>query len=380
MKRRAVLLATALMIVSVLTGCKGDDYKQAQALVDEGNYLEAITIYESLGEYKDSADLLADCKAKQEQIDNYAKAGELYDAGSYKEAIDLYKTLGDYEDSAERLTDATYQLAGQLESEGSYDEAIAIYKELDGYMQSAQNIENCCYAKAEQLITDKKYEEALKAVADYQSSKKGKHYADICNVHINGIEGLITYMKENIEPNSSGDYAKSVLTGKDNSENVLIYVENDVLQMEIKGKNHKSGDPLVDITLSGDKSGEFHLMYNTLRKVPASYAYNYGAYYMDGSYYAGTIINGYGKINFKKFTKATEPKFTKFEAQDSADQMDDAKREEFQKIAAAFMNPLGVFACEGMQQFLNEEDLRISIHELGMDKYELQFAADPYAI
>ena len=43
------------MMLFVFSGCNSSDYKEAVALMEQGNYKEAITLFEGLGDYKDSA-------------------------------------------------------------------------------------------------------------------------------------------------------------------------------------------------------------------------------------------------------------------------------------------------------------------------------------
>ena len=66
MKRKLALLLVFVLVAAVLTGCASDGskYKKAAKLMEEGNYAEAVQIYEELGDYEDSAELLADAQAK----------------------------------------------------------------------------------------------------------------------------------------------------------------------------------------------------------------------------------------------------------------------------------------------------------------------------
>lgn len=72
MKKVVSLVLVALMMLFVFSGCNSSDYKEAVALMEQGNYKEAITLFEGLGDYKDSAAK----KAEAEKILDIIKALE----------------------------------------------------------------------------------------------------------------------------------------------------------------------------------------------------------------------------------------------------------------------------------------------------------------
>ena len=53
-KTRFVAIITAVLMCSLLSGCKSSDYKKAQELYSSGNYEEAQTVFFKLGDYEDS--------------------------------------------------------------------------------------------------------------------------------------------------------------------------------------------------------------------------------------------------------------------------------------------------------------------------------------
>lgn len=102
MKKFLTLILAVGLIAALLTGCNSSDYKKASALYDEGNYKEAIAIFEELEDYEDSADRLIDSK--------YMYAETLYNAGSFEEALSLYNEVNGYKDSAEKAASATREI------------------------------------------------------------------------------------------------------------------------------------------------------------------------------------------------------------------------------------------------------------------------------
>lgn len=102
MKKIWTLILAVGIIAALLTGCNSSDYKKASALYDEGNYKEAIAIFEELEDYEDSAARLIDSK--------YMYAETLYNAGSFEEALSLYNEVSGYKDSAEKAASATREI------------------------------------------------------------------------------------------------------------------------------------------------------------------------------------------------------------------------------------------------------------------------------
>ena len=114
----AVLLAVVIILTT--TVIPGNRYAKAQAMLDAGQYGEAIAAFEQLGDYKDSQKQIVEAqtaileaeKRKQEaaleakHAAAYEAAQALMDARDYYAAIAAFKALGGYRDSAERAEEA----------------------------------------------------------------------------------------------------------------------------------------------------------------------------------------------------------------------------------------------------------------------------------
>ena len=100
-------------------------YQQAAALVEDGNYSEALGIYVTLGYYKDSNDL----RIKTE----YKLAEQYLNEGNYKAAYDYYLNLGDYKDSIENAALAGFKIGEQLYENRQYEKASEILRESLNY-------------------------------------------------------------------------------------------------------------------------------------------------------------------------------------------------------------------------------------------------------
>ena len=82
MKRGAAVFFLVLMIL--LAGCNSTDYKKAGQLFNGGAYERAMTIYQKLGDYKDSAreadGITADMRHRKEYEEAEAENEKLQDA------------------------------------------------------------------------------------------------------------------------------------------------------------------------------------------------------------------------------------------------------------------------------------------------------------
>lgn len=100
--KKITLMCIVVCIAVMLSGCKSSDYKKASGLMDSGSYEEAIAIFEELGDYKDSADLITDCQ--------YGSAVAIYDSGDFKTSIEKFKALDDYKYSEEYVKNAMWEI------------------------------------------------------------------------------------------------------------------------------------------------------------------------------------------------------------------------------------------------------------------------------
>ena len=76
-------------------------YNNAVELMEAGNYEEAISAFEALHDYKDSADMIAACNASILE-NSYNAATALMEAGQHEEAFMAFMTLSGYRDSDEK--------------------------------------------------------------------------------------------------------------------------------------------------------------------------------------------------------------------------------------------------------------------------------------
>lgn len=146
----AVLVAVLLILTRVVI--PNNKYSAAKALLEAGEYEEAITAFEALNGYKDSAEQIAaakEAKIEEEHAAAYAQAEALLAAGDYDGAIDAFKALGDYKDSAEkaklaraekteRENAAAYADAEALLNAGDFRAAYQAFQKLGKYQDSPE--------------------------------------------------------------------------------------------------------------------------------------------------------------------------------------------------------------------------------------------------
>ena len=90
--RKKFLVACLLgMMCLGLTGCKSSDYKDAVAFQEANDYSSALTIYATLGDYKDSEDRGSECQAFITAIDNFSTAKSTVDSENTKIDTEISK-------------------------------------------------------------------------------------------------------------------------------------------------------------------------------------------------------------------------------------------------------------------------------------------------
>lgn len=105
-KTRFVAIITAVLMCSLLSGCKSSDYKKAQELYSSGNYEEAQTVFFKLGDYEDSAQMVEKCEKqkKYQALQTYLKEEGPYTYGSDDDGSSSFLfTLSAPEDGGEKV-------------------------------------------------------------------------------------------------------------------------------------------------------------------------------------------------------------------------------------------------------------------------------------
>ena len=88
MKKHPIIPCLLICLAFLLMGCNSTDYQKAVGLQEAGEYAQAASIFESLGDYEDSADRVLECK--------YSIAESYVDSGKYEEAIQAFSEIIEY--------------------------------------------------------------------------------------------------------------------------------------------------------------------------------------------------------------------------------------------------------------------------------------------
>ncbi|MGN1203215.1 MAG: DUF6273 domain-containing protein [Eubacterium sp.] len=106
-----ILTAAAVFILVVcFVIVPNNKYNKAVSLYSGGQYEEALTAFEALGNYKDS--LIKTHEIKEKILDEkYQSAEDCYKNQQYAEAVSIYNELGNYKDSKDKIEQIFNKLA-----------------------------------------------------------------------------------------------------------------------------------------------------------------------------------------------------------------------------------------------------------------------------
>lgn len=90
------------VFVLMLAGCKGSDYKKANGLLENEEYSSAQEIFDTLGDYKDSKEMSAECQ--------YQIAIQYYKDNNYIEAVSRLVEINDYSKATQAIHIIAFKL------------------------------------------------------------------------------------------------------------------------------------------------------------------------------------------------------------------------------------------------------------------------------
>ena len=123
----AAVLAIAAILLVELVIKPSITYKQAEKLLESGDYEGAEKMFASLGEYKDA-----------EENARYAEAEAFLEAGNYDSAAWRFGLLGDYRDAAERVLMTRYAEAEALLESGNHLGAARAFEQAGDYLDASE--------------------------------------------------------------------------------------------------------------------------------------------------------------------------------------------------------------------------------------------------
>lgn len=149
------LITAAIAVVAVVWGIPTIRYNTARDLMNDGHYDQAVAAFSSMGDYRDAQTQVLEC--------DYRKAGSLLKTGGEEallQARALFETLGEYSDSAAMARKAAYALGDAYLNAGSYEQAVSIFRELGDYEDSVEKQKLAIYRQAEATYDAGNYQAA----------------------------------------------------------------------------------------------------------------------------------------------------------------------------------------------------------------------------
>ena len=120
-------------------------YERATASLESENYADALHLFESLGDYKDSEEKAEEVRdAISPEWTLYQRASKELSSGDNTKALKHFESLGDYKDSAEKANEAReaiYQKAVSAFDAGKYSTAAGMFETVGDYADAPQRAE-----------------------------------------------------------------------------------------------------------------------------------------------------------------------------------------------------------------------------------------------
>lgn len=134
----AVGVVGLVILITVTTNIltKGPTYNQAQSLMAEGQYEDAIFWLKRINGYKDSEDLIDACQNAIWEAE-YQDAIEQMDSGFHTFALLKFEKLNGYKDSNTLILECRYRIATGFMETGNYSSARKEFLDLGEYKDAA---------------------------------------------------------------------------------------------------------------------------------------------------------------------------------------------------------------------------------------------------
>lgn len=172
--------------------CIANEYLKAK------NYKDAYETFKKVkGSYIDGL---------QEKINEsgYAYAKELFNSKKYQEAISIYQNISGYKDTADKLMETRYQYALECKSNSQWEKASDLFNLTKGYKNSDSLFKETYYNYGIELIKSRKYVKAIDVLGSdylkgYKESKakiNEAKYGYVTNNKNNSDYTTYNYLKE----------------------------------------------------------------------------------------------------------------------------------------------------------------------------------------
>lgn len=291
---------------------KSELYVNALQKVVAEQYEDAISIFEQIGDYKDSEEQIANCEEHIKE-NLYVQAIGLFDSKSYDEAITIFEELGDYKDSQEQIVscnerieatkkEETYDMAVGLMQAGEYDEAIVEFGKIPGYEDTAKLLQEC--EKLNRLVIDPNFNDKSDLAYYF-----GKTIDELMKDHSDiKLEKCVMRSKVTDEDIYQYDHKLYVFTLDSRISTICLYKSlttstskysllGHTLGGSAESNDVSSGSKYSAIWYSQDNIVDI-IVASAMRTVPEDTEFSYDEYYI--SQFELGMVLGYSKNKFMK--------------------------------------------------------------------------------
>ncbi|MBQ0079290.1 MAG: tetratricopeptide repeat protein [Eubacterium sp.] len=181
----AIIIVAALVLLSGVFGfvkfiaAPAQDYDEAVAAMEAGNYEQAIEMFQALGDYSDSMMMIRQC---------YIEMGNVhFEAGEFEDAITDYETaqdLAETGDVADLIRNCYIGIGDKYQEESQLKKAIEAYRkaqEINKTENIREEIRVCFIGIGDKRLADDDYENAFKAYDKAQNIKETEEVKDKIN-------------------------------------------------------------------------------------------------------------------------------------------------------------------------------------------------------
>ncbi len=141
-------------------------YRSAMAAMKQKKYDEAISIFEEISSFDDSAKRIDECR--------FCKANELKKVGQYCEAIEVLENCN-YDGREEVLKECWYQTGVAYLDKKNYQDAFEAFSNADDYKNATEMLNEVRYVQAKELLASGDKQEAFEwflLILDYKDVQK----------------------------------------------------------------------------------------------------------------------------------------------------------------------------------------------------------------
>lgn len=135
----ASVIIAVIVFLGVLTSViiPNSKYNDAVALMEAGQYEDAIVAFEAMDGYKDSEQQIKNCETAIKEIE-YQKADRAYSNKNYETAYSMFMELIGYKDSLDRAKECALYVGGEALVKKNYEKAIEWYTK-SGFSDEVKN-------------------------------------------------------------------------------------------------------------------------------------------------------------------------------------------------------------------------------------------------